>query len=108
MDGRKNNLSQFTDSVVTMLLSGEITNPLAYELEGEALPDKTHDKLNFYQNLLPESQQIPACEMRFQCYDFRKDRETLLQDVTPFPPKDFERQLFSSTFSFASHMLFFL
>ena len=70
--------------------------PLAFTFEGEALPDKTLNEYNFSRNLLPESQAHHGLQNAFPTLRIQNDQETLLQDVTLFPPNDFERQLFFS------------
>ena len=102
MDDREANLVSSLTCSSMMPLKGELTNPLAFGFEADALSDKTLDKLNSFENLLPESQAHHSLRDGFPTLRFKKDRETLLQDVTPFPPKDMELQLFFSQFSFAS------
>ena len=57
-----------------MLLSGEITNPLAFGFEAKALPDKTLDKLNCFslKTCCQNRKHITACEMGFQHFDLKK------------------------------------
>ena len=88
-------VSSLTYSAV-MRWSGEITSPLAFGFDTEALPDKTLDKLNSFQNLLPESQ------ADHNLLWFQKDPRNVTARRHSFPLIDFEGQLFFKQFFFAS------